>query len=117
LSAYFTQTLCKNKALDFEQYLKRQAKAFATKLQVQPVVKVAAGSKIRKCQCCKTGNLHTIWCLISEDRLHRSLATAKINSPKKNNVGKGMYTKSEGEHDKTRLLLKKRGLQILLKSS
>jgi hypothetical protein len=47
--AYITQTLCKNKALDFEQYLKRQKLAFATKkIQVQPVVKVAAGSKIRK---------------------------------------------------------------------
>jgi hypothetical protein len=45
-----------------------KAKAFATKNKVQPVVKVAAGSKIRKCQCCKTG-FTLFWCLISEDRL------------------------------------------------
>jgi hypothetical protein len=30
------------------------------KLKVQPQIKVAKVSKIRKCQCCKTGNLHTI---------------------------------------------------------
>jgi hypothetical protein len=29
-------------------------------LQLQPQIKVAKESKIRKCQCCKTGNLHTI---------------------------------------------------------
>jgi hypothetical protein len=34
-------------------------KALQQKLQVQPI-KVAAGSKIRKCQRCKTGNLQTI---------------------------------------------------------
>ncbi|MFA9192741.1 transposase, partial [Flavobacterium sp. FZUC8N2.13] len=31
-----------------------------SKLQVQPTVKTARATKIRKCQCCKTGNLHTI---------------------------------------------------------
>jgi hypothetical protein len=30
------------------------------KLNVQPTVKPAKESKIRKCQCCKTGSLHTI---------------------------------------------------------
>jgi len=29
-------------------------------LKVQPKIKVAKESKVRKCQCCKTGNLHTI---------------------------------------------------------
>lgn len=31
-----------------------------TKLQLQPSVKTTRVAKIRKCQCCKTGNLHTI---------------------------------------------------------
>jgi hypothetical protein len=39
---------------------RQKLKLLQQKLQVQPVIKVAAGSKIRKCQCCKTGNLHTI---------------------------------------------------------
>ncbi|AWG22140.1 hypothetical protein FFWV33_11770 [Flavobacterium faecale] len=30
------------------------------KLKVKPQIKVAKESKIRKSQCCKTGNLHTI---------------------------------------------------------
>jgi len=39
---------------------RQKLKLLQQKLQVQPVIKVAAASKIRKCQCCKTGNLHTI---------------------------------------------------------
>ena len=35
-------------------------KVLQEKLKVQPQIKVAKESKIRKCQCCKTGNLHTI---------------------------------------------------------
>ena len=31
-----------------------------SKLQIHPSVKTARATKIRKCQCCKTGNLHTI---------------------------------------------------------
>lgn len=31
-----------------------------SKLQIQPAVKTAQATKIRKCKCCKTGNLHTI---------------------------------------------------------
>jgi hypothetical protein len=61
----------------FEQYLEVKAKAFATK-QSTTSNKVAAGSKIRKCQCCKTGNLHTILVLISED--HASFLGSKAKS-------------------------------------
>jgi hypothetical protein len=82
-------------------------KLLQQKLQVQPVIKVAAGSKIRKCQCCKTEIYTLFWCLISEDRLHRSLATAKINSTKVNNV-RARMSKSEGEHDKTKQIITKK---------
>jgi hypothetical protein len=82
--------------LDFEQYFETsKAKALQQKIQVQPVVKVAAGSKIRKCQCCKTVIYTLFWYLISEDRLHRSL------------VHKNQFTKSEGEHDKTKRIIQK----------
>ena len=40
---------------------KRQKLGFLkSKLQVQPSVKTTKSTKIRTCQCCKTGNLHTI---------------------------------------------------------
>ncbi|WP_264620475.1 transposase [Flavobacterium sp. 7A] len=35
-------------------------KVLQEKLKVKLQLKVAKESKIRKCQCCKTGNLHTI---------------------------------------------------------
>jgi hypothetical protein len=35
-------------------------KVLQEKLKVQPKIKVTKESKIRKCQCCKTGNLHRI---------------------------------------------------------
>jgi hypothetical protein len=38
--------------------------------------KLAAESKIRKCQCCK-GNVHILLVLISEKRLNGFLAVAK----------------------------------------
>jgi hypothetical protein len=37
--------------------------------------------------------------------LHRSLAIAKINSTKVNNVGGARMSKSEGEHDKTKQII------------
>jgi hypothetical protein len=39
---------------------RQKLKDLQRKLNVQPTVKPAKESKIRKCQCCKTGNLHTI---------------------------------------------------------
>jgi hypothetical protein len=39
---------------------REKLKILQEKLKVKPQIKVAKESKIRKCQCCKTGNLHTI---------------------------------------------------------
>ena len=39
---------------------RQKLKLLQAKLKVHPFVKPAKESKIRKCQCCKTGNLHTI---------------------------------------------------------
>ena len=39
---------------------REKLKVLQEKLKVQAFVKPAKESKIRKCQCCKTGNLHTI---------------------------------------------------------
>jgi hypothetical protein len=92
--------------MDFEQYLETsKAKALQQKLQVQPGK--SAGSKIRKCQCCKTVKFTLFWCLISEGTI-RSLATAKINSHKSEYVGRARMSKVKRERYKpNRLLLKK----------
>jgi hypothetical protein len=39
---------------------RQKLKVLQAKLNVQPIVKTTTAPKIRKCQCCKTGNLHTI---------------------------------------------------------
>ncbi|AWG22885.1 IS91 family transposase [Flavobacterium faecale] len=39
---------------------REKLKILQEKLKVKPQIKVATASKIRKCQCCKTGTLHTI---------------------------------------------------------
>ena len=39
---------------------RQKLKDLQSKLNVQPIVKTTTAPKIRKCQCCKTGNLHTI---------------------------------------------------------
>jgi hypothetical protein len=41
----------------FSDYLETSKLKAQQKLQVQPTIKVQ-DPKIRKCQCCKTGNLH-----------------------------------------------------------
>jgi hypothetical protein len=39
---------------------RQKLKDLQSKLNVKPSATITKASKVRKCQCCKTGNLHTI---------------------------------------------------------
>jgi hypothetical protein len=64
------------------------------------MVKLAAESKIRKCQCCKTGNVHILLVLISEKRLNGFGSSQKSIFYELILQVRVCRANSEGKHDK-----------------
>ena len=103
-NAYFAQRFCKNTSLRiFEQHLKQQKLGvLKSKLQIQPAVKTAQTTKIRKCKCCKTGNLHTILIFDKRGPPEGYLGDSQNSSSYKKKIlwVKILMPKSEGKHIK-----------------